>query len=306
MSRVLVTGANGYIGKHILSRLKQSTHDAYGIDYNTQDDNSITLLDIRDSEALKYFVKKFSIEVVVNCAGLKSVAESFTRKEDYFAVNTNAIGKLVEIAEETTLRYIIQASSAAVYGEQSEEFLHEEMSLKPISPYGESKMKAEEILLDALKRGIIRSTSFRYFNVVGSASKSMQDQGKSNLFPIIKECITEKKIFEVFGSSYPTKDGTCERDFIHVADVADANLAIIDGLAETNYPPILNLGSGKSYSVLDVFNEFKEILNLQAEIDFKAPRLGDSATVIADMELARPYFNSLSFRSFREMVSSSI
>jgi len=306
MSRVLVTGANGYIGKHILSKLGNSTHDFYGIDNNIQSHSSITLIDIRDLEALRKFIKKFSIEIVINCAGLKSVAESFTRKEDYFAVNTAAIGNLVEIAHESTLTYIIQASSAAVYGEQSQACMKEDMPLNPISPYGESKMKAEEILHDAMKRGIVKSTSLRYFNVVGSESKSMLDVGKSNLFPIVKDCITEKKTFEVFGNDYSTKDGTCERDFIHVDDVAIANLAIIDGLADTEYPSVLNLGSGKSYSVLDVFNEFKEVLNQETRIAFKPPRLGDSPTVIADMKLAQRYLDYLSFKSFREMVSSSI
>jgi UDP-glucose 4-epimerase len=306
MSRVLVTGANGYIGKHILSKLGNGPHDVYGIDNNIRSHNSITLLDIRDLEALKMFIKKFSIEIVVNCAGLKSVAESFTRKEDYFAVNTTAITNLVEIAQESTLTYIIQASSAAVYGEQLQVYMKEDLPLNPISPYGESKMKAEEILQDAMKRGIVKSTSLRYFNVVGSESKSMQDSGKSNLFPIVRDCIIEKKIFEVFGSNYLTKDGTCERDFIHVQDVAAANLAMINGSAATEYPSVLNLGSGRSYSVLDVYNEFQDALNQETKIAYKAPRLGDSPIVIADIKLAQHYFDYFTFKSFREMVSSSI
>ena len=112
--------------------------------------------------------------------------------------------------------------------------------------------------------------------------------------------------FEVFGSSYPTKDGTCERDFIHVNDIAEANLVLVNAIGKIEFPIVLNLGTGRSYSILEVYREFKKQMGRSSELMYLPPRMGDADKVSADMDLSKQFLGDLSFKSFEEMVKSSL
>ena len=339
MDTVLVTGGCGYIGSHtcisllecnynilLIDSLVNSFDDSFerikkislkkGIDHNAR----IQFLkgDLRDRLWLDYIFNEYikskkPIKKVIHFAGLKSIFFSIKDPLEYWDANVNSTLSLLSIMKKYQCYFFIFSSSACVYKPNSNSLLKESDSLKPSTPYGRTKLCIEKILSDLFysdKKW--RIANLRYFNPVGAHNSGLLEEnpkGKSsNLFPsILKTIRGEQKKLLVFGNDWPTHDGTCIRDFIHVMDLAEAHIATLNYL-ENNSPQniSINIGTGKGKSIIQVIKTFKAINGISFNIDFVERRLGDQPFLVADNKLALKLLNWLPKRNLFDMCNDSI
>jgi UDP-glucose 4-epimerase len=262
--------------------------------------------DIRDESLLLNVFKEFKISTVINLAGLKSPEESFRNSDEYFEVNAHAVKSLLRISKEFNVSAFIQSSSSSVYGNSEKPKLEEASKTNPISPYGESKKMAEKYLIELLEGSSTRGVSLRYFNVVGALESSLRDTSSFNIFPKTIERIRNGKPPIIFGTNYPTPDGTCIRDYIHVGDIAEGHILVAQKIKEKQLPFSLNLGIGRGYSVREIITAIMFEMNFLSEVLEMEPRKGDPATVIADTTLFNNLFDWRPLRTLTDMVESSI
>ena len=314
----LLTGGAGYIGAHIadefLSAGKQVViYDSLykgltsRIDYlNTKHNTTIPLIkaDIRDYQTFEKTLKDHKITGIVHTAALKSVEESMSMRDDYIEVNYTATVELLEIAKRVGVKHFIFSSTAAVYGSpDSIEPCKESAQTDPISPYGESKLMAEAKVAEFAKIDGNFATSLRFFNVVGCADLALLDNSTENLVPIVINNLAAKKPIKIFGSGYPTPDGTCVRDYVDVRDVAIAHLLAAD--AKKVLPTKVNVGTGHGASVKEIIDLVLEASNQKdAEVITTDGRPGDPAFLCADVNLAKSALNYQSKYSLKESVIS--
>jgi UDP-glucose 4-epimerase len=316
----LVTGGAGYIGSHIVdllleSRRKVVIYDSLitGLESRVEylerkHDTKIAFVkaDMRDCDLLEKTLVDFEPKGVVHTAALKSVSESFVEASKYFDVNFNATKDLTNLMTKYQIRELVFSSTAAVYGSQSHtNFVKEDDPTNPISPYGDSKLAAEKVATEFLSHEGNRGMSLRFFNVVGTESRNLLDNSKDNLIPILLDRIRLNKDPVIYGIDYPTKDGTCVRDYVDVRDIARAHLSLLNFSGALS--PVVNIGSGIGTSVREIINLVYSIRGLPApnalEID---RRIGDPAILCADVSLA---FKELGFEAkfdIRESISSMI
>ena len=240
------------------------------------------------------FIKlKKPIKSVMHFAGLKSIENSINSPLLYWDMNLNSSISLLSSMKKYNCRTLIFSSSATVYKTKGKNLLNEKDKLDPINTYGKTKSTIEQILKDISKsEKNWRIANLRYFNPVGSHNSGLLKENPklsaSNLFPTIMNVLKgyESKL-QIFGSDWPTHDGTCIRDYIHVMDLADAHVATLDYLIN-NYPQniVINIGTGIGTSVLEVINTFKKINKVNFSYEFVDRRFGDQAYVVADNKLA--------------------
>jgi UDP-glucose 4-epimerase len=314
----LLTGGAGYIGTHIadefLSAGKQvviydSSYKGLTsrIDFlNNKHNTTIPLIkaDIRDYLTFEKSLSEYKVTGIVHTAALKSVEESMSKRDDYIEVNYTATVELLEIAKRVGVKHFIFSSTAAVYGSpDSTEPCKESAQTDPISPYGESKLMAEAKVADFAKIEGNFATSLRFFNVVGCADLALLDNSTENLVPIVINNLATKKPIKIFGSGYPTPDGTCVRDYVDVRDVAIAHLLAAD--AKKVLPTEINVGTGHGASVKEVIDLVLEASNRKdAEVITTDGRPGDPAFLCADVNLAKSALNYQSKYSLKESVIS--
>ena len=321
MQTILVTGGTGYIGSHTSVELISKGYNVCIVDSLINSSEKI-ILDIKKILKLKkktydtgklYFRKgdlrnkKFlfdvfsefknmgnNISAVIHFAGLKSVEESLNYPLKYWDSNVNSTVSLLEIMNEFDCNSIVFSSSATIYKPNEDIKLTEDCLKGPINPYGKTKLTIEKILEDVFisnpKKWKIGN--LRYFNPVGAHDSGIigeNPQNKpTNLFPILLDVAKNKnKELYIFGNDWPTKDGTCIRDYIHVMDLADAHLNALDFL-QNNNPQIisLNIGTGNGTTVLEIVEKFMEVNNILVPYKFKGRRKGDASSVVADNSLA--------------------
>ena len=307
---ILITGGAGYIGSHVLKQLlENTTHSVTVVDnLSTGRAETIkTLLKIRDFtfkeddlsnvQEISNIIREHEIQTILHFAASIVVPESVENPLKYYTNNTvNAIN-LIRIAQNAGVRNFIFSSTAAAYGEFSEipsTGIDETTPLNPINPYGASKVMVERVLMDTAKAlKDFRYTIFRYFNVAGAdmyyqAGHLKPRIGQSfpkatHLIKIAAECaLGKREKVSVFGTDFPTKDGSGVRDYIHVDDLASAHIRAIDYLQEGNSSEIFNLGYGKGYSVLEVINTMQEVSGVKFNVTMAGRRAGDPAKLIAD------------------------
>ncbi|MDC3171326.1 UDP-glucose 4-epimerase GalE, partial [Prochlorococcus sp. AH-716-E13] len=321
MSLILVTGGLGYIGSHTTLKLLENGFDVLVIDslINTSKkvieniekilDNSTLVKkgkiifrqgDIRDYELLNSIFKEFnksknSIESVIHFAGLKSISNSILNPIEYWDVNVKGTISLLSAMNNNSCFSFIFSSSATIYNSNSLELIKENRDLKPINPYGNTKLTTEKILNDLFvsNRKKWKIVSLRYFNPAGAHFSGLLGENSklrsSNLFPKVIDVI-EKRInyLPIYGQDWPTHDGTCVRDFIHITDLAEAHLLSLKFLMRNEPQNIsLNIGTGKGASILDVLNTFKSCTNYDLKYKFVKRREGDYPYVVADNSLAK-------------------
>ena len=254
--------------------------------------------DLRDNKWLDKVFDKFiklnkPIKSVIHFAGLKSIEDSINSPLLYWDMNVNSSISLLSSMKKYNCRTLIFSSSATVYKTNGKNLLKENDTLDPINTYGKTKLTIEQILKDISKsEKNWRIANLRYFNPVGSHNSGLLKENpkisSSNLFPSIMNVLKgyEPKL-QIFGSDWPTHDGTCIRDYIHVMDLADAHVATLDYLIN-NYPQniVINIGTGIGTSVLEVINTFKKINKANFSYEFVERRYGDQAYVVADNQLA--------------------
>ena len=309
----MVTGAAGYIGSHVARLLQDENHEVIALDsliYGKSEklDQSIEFYQgsITDAAFIDSVVSRTKPEAIINIAGLKSVAESQIIPKEYFSVNHEGTKNLLNAAEANGVGYFVQSSTAAVYGGNQNSIVSESDEAKAISPYGESKIFAEIAVSKSIARGNIRATNLRYFNVVGSLNPQFVEKTGENLVPIVINGIHENKSPMIFGINYPTPDGSCVRDYVHVVDLANAHIAALSALKDNQISEAINIGTGKGYSVREVISEIIMQMNSSLQPIESQPRTGDPAILVANIERAKIELGFEAKFGLEEMINSSI
>jgi UDP-glucose 4-epimerase len=311
----LITGAAGYIGSHIFQELTNRNIEVIGLDSSEVNISTrfppgkIIGGDIRDVELLRSIFDTQEIEGIIHCAALKSVSESILIPDEYLEINFLSTQNLVKICEEYGVRSFIFSSTAAVYSlDDSGLEMNEDHALGPQNPYGISKMEAELFINDFALTSNMKFLIFRYFNVAGTGDPNLGEPNGDNLIPKLCRKYLAGEEFEIFGTSHPTRDGTCIRDFLHIEDLVEAHLLGIENLTSenANNVAIINLGTNQGYSVLEVIAALEKIVGSTINYQPCPPRVGDLATVVASNEVALRTLGWHPKRTLEEMVKSSL
>lgn len=306
---ILVCGGAGYIGSHMVAHLLENNKEVIIVD-NLQKGHKESLLggklyigDLRDSEFLDKVFKENSIEGVIDFAADSLVGESVKDPLKYFNNNVYSTINLLTTMKNFGVKYIVFSSTAATYGEPENTPILEDDKTYPTNPYGESKLTVEKILKWCDNAYGIKYTALRYFNASGAHinGKIGEDHNpETHLIPIILQAaLGKREKVSIFGDDYPTKDGTCVRDYIHVSDLASAHLLALERLKRTGESKIYNLGNGEGFSVKEVIETCKKITGVKIKSEISTRRAGDPAILIASSKKAieelnwNPKYNSL-------------
>lgn len=309
----MITGGAGYIGSHVTMAMIAEGENVVvyddlstGFTQRVEGIASVVVGDIRNKSLVESTIKDYKVTGIIHLAAKKSVEESKLVPEDYDDVNHLGTRALLEIAEISGVESFVFSSSAAVYGNVSTGIAGETTTTSPISPYGESKLKAEEALKEYLENGKIRGISLRYFNVAGATSKQLSDASISNLIPIVLDDLASKRRPRIYGNNYPTRDGTCIRDFVDVRDIARAHVMASRAIITKEIPVTLNIGTGIGSSVREIIDLLVKLSASSLDPIIDNPRLGDPASLIADVTLARKSLKFASIYSLRETLESAV
>jgi UDP-glucose 4-epimerase len=311
--RIYVTGAAGYIGSHVAHALASEGYIVIGIDNFSLKENFslpgktvLHRIDISSEtgklELSELFKNGTVDDVVIHLAAKKSVAESVRNPGLYQQNNVEGTRNILIAMSKAGLKKLIFASTAAVYG-NSETPIDENAPLSPQSPYAQTKLLEEALIREYVASKSIKAIVFRFFNVAGAGSPELIERTGDNIFPQILQAHANKETFKVFGDKYPTVDGTCIRDYVHVLDIARAHIQALSKF-EVNNLQIINLGSGTGSSVLEVIKEFKKHFSLPYEIS--DPREGDFASLLTNISEASRRLSWAPIYTLEEMVKSSI
>lgn len=285
--RVLVTGGAGYIGSVIVARLVARGHAVTALDdlsrgHAVAVDPRARLVvgDVRDQALVSGVLRETGCEAVVHMAALAEVAESVARPELYHEVNVEGTAALLAALRAAGVRRLVFSSTAAVYGSPDAVPIPESAALRPENPYGETKLAAERLLDDAAFRDGLDSLALRYFNACGADGPCGEDHDpESHLVPLALRAARDADELQVFGNDYPTPDGTCVRDYVHVADLAEAHIAALERLPRG--AGACNLGTGRGASVLEVLAAVEEVTGRELRRRTAPPRAGDPARLVA-------------------------
>ena len=316
----LLTGGAGYIGTHIADEFIRAGKSVVIYDSLYQGlESRITYLrahhgveipfikgDIRDYNEIENVIREYKIGGIVHTAALKAVGESMEKSDEYFQVNLEATQELIKIAERNGVKKFIFSSTAAVYGSpDTMEPCKEDGPKAPISPYGDSKYQAEDAVTAFINTDGNSGTSLRFFNVVGAAAPELLDNSVENLVPIVLGKLHKGEAPIIFGTDYPTPDGTCIRDYVDVRDIARAHLAAAN--ATTKLPPAMNIGTGRGASVREIIKLVLEATNkADTKVNEVERRAGDPAFLCADINLAKSAMGFTSQYSLEESVLAVI
>lgn len=295
---ILVTGGAGYIGSHMVLALADAGHEVVVLDnlstgFRWAIDLRATLVegDTGDEALVARLLKDHAVEAIIHFAGSIVVPESVADPLGYYLNNTVKSRSLIAAAVAAGVDKFIFSSTAAVYGNPAVTPVPEDANLSPVSPYGSSKLMTEIMLADTARAHPLRYVALRYFNVAGAdpAGRSGQSTPRAtHLIKVASEAALGKRPYmEVFGTDYPTHDGTCVRDYIHVTDLAEAHMAALAHLQNGGTSRILNCGYSKGYSVLEVIDAVKRASAADFEVRLAARRPGDPASIVAASDRIR-------------------
>lgn len=292
--RVLVTGGSGYIGSHICRLLTERgdtpvvvddfvfglRHRVAGISHHELD-----LAAPSASSALLEILRDEHVDAVIHLAARKQVGESVARPLWYHAQNLGGLTAVLEAMVTAGVQNLVFSSSAAVYGD-ADGVVTERAPTVPVNPYGQTKLAGEWMAADVARAEGLRVTSLRYFNVAGAGWPDLADTAVLNLVPMVLERLEAGESPQIFGDDYPTVDGTCVRDFVHVRDLAEAHLAVLDALPGQPEPHrVYNVGTGQGASVREVVEGIRRRLVDAPPAITRPRRPGDPAAVVADVSL---------------------
>ena len=290
--RILITGGAGYIGGTVAVRLMQQGHSVSVYDnlcHSTKEliPDGATFLegDIADRARLQEIFSSQTFDGVMHFAALIEAGESVKRPEIYFRNNTASTLALLEAMLASNVKRLVFSSTAAVYGEPVSTPILEDAILKPTNPYGESKLLVEYMLNWLHQAHGLRFASLRYFNVAGAIEgRGEAHEPESHIIPLILDvALGRRQSIKIFGADYPTKDGTCVRDYIHVGDLAEAHLLAFNAL-ETREKLIYNLGNGVGFTVREVVESARRVTGHPIPVIEEPRRPGDPAVLIASSE----------------------
>lgn len=295
MSTILVIGGAGFIGSVCVEKLLDQDYDVVVID-NLQEGHRGAVLpqawfyqgDYGDKELLRVVFTRHEVEAVVHFAAETTIEFSMTNPRAYFQNNLMNGIELLNVMLEFNCKRMIFSSTAAVFGEPEYTPIDEAHPQKPINAYGESKLMFERVLEWYYYAYGIKFNAFRYFNAAGASRKLGEaHRHESHLIPVIIQVAQGKrKNFQIFGNDYPTKDGTCIRDYIHVLDLAKAHIKALENL-DLKPAAAYNLGTGKGFSNLEVLHTVERVTGMKVPFQFSPKRSGDPAVLVASAEKAR-------------------
>jgi len=292
MKKILITGGAGYIGSHIVEQLvKKKSNNIYVLDnLSTGDKRLINQKskfikgDIKNLNLLKKIIKKYSIQTIIHLAAHLNISEAETEKIKYYKNNVIGTKNLLLACKNSKVNNIIFSSSCSVYGSVKGS-VSEQKKTNPEGYYALTKFKGEELIKNYSQKFNYNYGILRYFNVAGASPSGKIGEIETSYGHLIKnlaiQSLKRKPVINIFGNDYPTKDGTCIRDYIHISDLADIHIKGIEYLEKNNKSFTLNCGYGKGYSVLQIVKIFKTIKK-NLKIIFSNKRPGDVAKVYAD------------------------
>ena len=298
MTHILVTGGAGFIGAHTCKQLAQMGYTPVVLDsLVTGYDNFVkwgplVRADISDVAVVSETIRAYNITAMVHFAGAIVVPDSVRDPLTYYDNNISKSVRLIQTAVDNGIKNIVFSSSAAVYGMPDLARIPVDTPLNPISPYGYTKAVIERLLSDlSVARPDVRTLSLRYFNAAGSDPDGDVGEAhmpETHLIPLALDAMSEKRAaLTVFGQDYPTPDGTCIRDYIHVADLAMAHVQGLRYLANGGVSRILNLGIGQGFSVLEVLRTIEAVCQTPVPFVWGPRREGDPARLVADADESR-------------------
>jgi len=318
LGKILVTGGAGYIGSVITARLLQRGDAPIVLDNFSQGHRDavprgveVVQADLAEVPAVEQVFRRHAIEAVVHMAALSVVGESVREPVRYYRENVANLLPLVDIMLRSGCRRIVLSSSAAVYGEPAEVPISEDSPAVPVNPYGWSKLMSERILADTghaaggREGGAFHFVSLRYFNVAGATEDSGEmHHPETHLIPRVLEVAQgERPHLELYGSDYPTPDGTCIRDYIHVEDLADAHLLALDCTRIAS--GIYNLGNSRGYSVREVIECAARVTQREIAVENHPRRAGDPPQLVASHQKATDELGWRPRRGLEEMIASA-
>jgi len=290
----LVTGGAGYIGAHVVRALQAQGEQAVVLDDlstgerpRVPGDAVFVQGSILDEDVVRRVLSEHSVAGIIHIAAKKQVGESVEQPLLYYRENVEGTRRLLEAAVDGGVASFVFSSSAATYGMPDVDVVDEDAPTVPMSPYGTSKLMSEWMARDVAAATGLRVVALRYFNVAGAASPELGDPGAFNLIPMVFRELAAGRRPKVFGDDYPTPDGTCVRDYIHVCDIADAHVAALQQLAAgTDDRPfrVYNIGRGEGSSVLEVIEAIGQVTGLDTTPEVVARRPGDPARVTASVD----------------------
>jgi UDP-glucose 4-epimerase len=311
MTKVLVTGGAGYIGAHVAHELLNEgysvrIYDDFSNGLHKRVDGKFRDIvegDILDREKLIQAMQ--GVDAVIHLAAKKAVEESVKNPLKYYENNFGGTLNLLAAMSVKGVKKIVFSSSAAVYSPNDKDAVEETDPTVPLSPYGATKLLSEELISSVGNAEKISHISLRYFNVVGSAIPEFGDNSKDNLVPKVFLALKNGKRPEIYGTDYPTPDGTCIRDYIHVQDLAKAHVAALKKTENGFTSAIYNVGSGKGYSVREMMNQISATLGKDVNPQESPARAGDSPKLIASIKKIESELGWKPIATLKEMIDSS-
>ncbi|MFD6415483.1 UDP-glucose 4-epimerase GalE [Streptomyces sp. NPDC060194] len=310
----LITGGAGYIGAHVVRTMSGAGESVVvlddvssGVPDRLPADVSLVRGSVLDRELLDRVLAEHAVTGVVHLAAKKQVGESVAQPLSYYEANVHGLGVLLEAVVAAGVKRFVLSSSAAVYGNPDTDLITEATPCAPVNPYGETKLAGEWLVrATGLAHGV-GTVCLRYFNVAGAERPELADTGVFNIVPMVFDRLTRGEQPRIFGDDYPTPDGTCVRDYIHVADLGEAHLAAARRLTAQDGPGDLtvNIGRGEGVSVRELIDTIGEVSGHGTPALVEPRRPGDSPRAVAAVDLATKELGWTARRGVREMVESA-
>jgi UDP-glucose 4-epimerase len=294
--KILVTGGAGYIGSHTVQLLLRQGYDVAVVDnlskgyrHNVPADR-LYILDLAETKALAELMRQTRTEAVIHFAAFIAVGESMREPARYFTNNVGGSLSLLSAMAETGVKHIVFSSTAAVYGDPPSSPILETFPIQPLNPYGESKVMVETMLRWFDQIHHLTGICLRYFNASGCDPEGRlgeEHEPETHLIPLLLRAIVTQKPVTIFGDDYPTPDGTCIRDYIHVNDLAQAHILAVEHLLGGGASDQFNVGTGTGHSVLDMIRAVEEVTGEKVPYVIGPRREGDSPALVAASDKLR-------------------
>ena len=290
--KLLIPGGAGYIGSHLVKYAQEHGHEVVVLDdFSTGHewavkDCEILRVNLLDQDKLSQVLKGRYFDGVIHFAAKSLVGESVKKPDLYYRNNVVGTLNLVNEMLGNDLHNLVFSSTAAIFGNPVTDKIAEDHPKNPINPYGQSKLMVENMLRDICSAHDFSATCLRYFNAAGAHESGEIGEAhdpETHLIPnVLKAALSKKSNLKVFGDDYPTPDGTCVRDYVHVTDLAQAHLLALEYMQKSKGFSVFNLGNGGGFSVLDVLSSCERVLGKSIDYEVVGGRLGDPASLVAD------------------------
>jgi UDP-glucose 4-epimerase len=291
LAHILVTGGAGYIGSHTTRVLLARGYDVTVVDdlskgyRHNVEPMRLRVMNTADTQGLTRLMQEKTVDAVIHFAAFIAVGESTVKPEMYFQNNVSGSLSLLTAMVQAGVRRLVFSSTAAVYGMPASSPIAEDLPYDPINPYGESKVMVEKMLRWFDSSHGLRSIALRYFNASGAEPHGQfgeEHEPETHLIPLLLRAVMTGRPVTIFGDDYPTPDGTCIRDYIHVLDLAEAHIAALESLMSGGVSDHFNVGTGGGQSVLEVMRAVEEVTGKKVPYAIGLRREGDPAALVAD------------------------